>query len=58
MRNFLGWLGTTIGRGVGRSALRVSDAPSHLPLYEAHVNAAYDIDAIWYYERLKWQTRD
>jgi hypothetical protein len=58
MRNILAWLGTTVRRNNGRGTPRLSEAPAHPSLFEAQVNAAYDIDAIWYYERLKWQARD
>lgn len=58
MRNFLERLGKALGVNVGHPALGPMETPSHAMLLEAQAGAAFDIDAIWYYERLKWQTRD
>lgn len=58
MRNFLGMLGKAIGRNKACFEPRLSGGPSHAEFLEARMNSASDIDAIWYYERLKWRTRD
>lgn len=58
MRNFLGLLGKFAGRSHGHSRLGMPEAPNHTAFLEARMNCAFDIDAIWYYERLKWQARD
>lgn len=58
MRNFLGMLGKSIGWNNVCFEPRSSEGPSHAEFLEARMNSAFDIDAIWYYERLKWQTRD
>lgn len=58
MRNFLGLLGKIVWRNQDHSGPRMAEAPSHAAFLEAQMNSAFDMDAIWYYERLKWQARD
>jgi hypothetical protein len=58
MRNFLGLLGTAFGRNEARPESGLSESPNHVVLFEAQMFSVFDMDSIWYYERLKWQTRD
>lgn len=58
MRNFLGLLRNIVRRNEAARRPGVTEAPSHAACLEACLNCAFDTDAVWYYERLKWQTRD
>lgn len=58
MRNFLARLGNTFGRNESRPEPENSGMPNHVALFEAQLHGTFDMDAIWYYERLKWQRLD
>jgi hypothetical protein len=57
MRKFLGLLGKTFGRKRERTEPERFEVPNQMTLFEAQMHSTFDMDAIWYYERLKWQTR-
>jgi hypothetical protein len=58
MRNFLGILGAMVGGTGRRPAMPDGDLPVPAAGVEAMMSGSFDLDAIWYYERLKWRARD